>query len=373
MAGDSNSTIYRVRDLCFPGLELDLHKQDGFFELPNRSTIWLGGLEDKERVDKILGREYSSIYLNEASENSYGTYGIVKTRLAEVHPKIKQRFFADLNPVGKSHWTNRIFVEGVDPLSKLPLDDRENYATARLNPRDNIHNLSAEFLKSLEKLPEKQRKRFLDGVFVDEVEGALWTYEGIERNRRTLEDIPDARRKRVVVGVDPSGAANKDSNGDEIGIVVAALGHDGDGYILADRSVRCGPREWASIAVQAYYEFKADRIVAETNFGGAMVEETIKAVDRKVPVKVIHASRGKVVRAEPISALYEINRVHHVGRFGKLEDQFCAFSSAGYMGGDSPDHADAAIHALTDLMLGLQQMGSFHIPVVHSAPRNLPL
>ncbi len=351
LAGDANSTIGTVNKLCFPDLKLNEHKKDGYYDFPNGSTFWLGGLEDKERLDKILGREYSTIYLNEASEIPYASAAIAFTRLAEVKPEIKQRIFVDLNPVGKSHWTNRMFVEGRDPITLQPLARPEDYACARLNPQDNIHNLTPEFLESLASLPEKQRKRFFEGVFVDEVEGALWTYENIERNR-LAEKPEDIMFRRVVVGVDPSGAANKDSGGDEIGIVVAALGSDGHGYVLADRSIKCGPREWASVAVQAYREFKADRIVAETNFGGAMVEETIKAVDRNVPVSVIHASRGKVLRAEPISALYEQNKVHHVGRFGKLEDQFCAFSSTGYMGGDSPDHADAAVHALSDLILG---------------------
>ena len=234
------------------------------------------------------------------------------------------------------------------PCSRLKI--RRIIAGRFLNPPDNIANLSKEFLTSLENLPEKQRKRFYDGVYVDEVDGALWTYETIDLNRCQAEDIPEEKRAAVVVALDPSGAAGRDDlNADEIGIVVAARGFDGDCYILADRSCREAPAVWGRRAVMAFHEFRADCIVAESNFGGEMVRATIQAADRNVPVRLVTASRGKAVRAEPISVRYAQGQVHHAGRFGKLEDQFCAFSSAGYTGGGSPDHADAAIWALTHL------------------------
>lgn len=388
IAGDSNATLFVVASRCFDGLEFKPHRQDGYFELQNGSTIWLGGLDDQERVDKILGREYSSIYLNEASEIPYSSVLVALTRLAEKMPgfiypdddgyadadpwlKYRQRAFIDLNPVGKSHWTNRMFVEHRDPISMQPQEHPGNYLSSRLNPIDNIHNLTQEFMTYLASMPEKQRKRFLEGEYVDEVEGALWTYENIERNRRTQADIAGKHFKRVVVGVDPSGAANKeDKRSDYIGIVVAALAFDNQIFVLADRTARCGPAEWARIAVNAYHEFAADRIVAEDNFGGAMVVQTIREVERGVPVQRVHASRGKAVRAEPVSARYELNDVHHVGRFPELEDQLCAFSAAGYQGHDSPDRADALVWALTELMGGM--VLSFHVPVVASQPRNLP-
>lgn len=136
---------------------------------------------------------------------------------------------------------------------------------------------------------------------------------------------------------------------DEIGIVVAARGFDGDCYILADLSCRDTPVGWGRRAVAAFHEYSADCIVAESNFGGEMVRATIHAADRNVPVRLVTASRGKAVRAEPISVRYAQGQVHHAGRFGKLEDQLCAFSGAGFTGGGSPDHADAAVWALTHL------------------------
>ncbi|WP_026606967.1 phage terminase large subunit [Methylocapsa acidiphila] len=343
-------TLPQVMHLCYPNVRLKEHRQDGYFALPNGARIWIGGLDDKERVEKILGLEYSTVYLNEASQIPYSSALIALTRLAQLVPEVPQRAFFDLNPVGKTHWTNLLFGEKRDPISLQPLKSPKNYQREFLNPPDNAANLSPEFLASLAELPEKQRKRFLEGVYVDEVEGALWTYEGIDANRRQPEDIPEDQRMAVVVAVDPSGAAGRDDLGaDEIGIIVAARGSDGDCYILADRSCREAPAVWGRRAVVAFHEFRADCIVAESNFGGEMVRATIKAADPNVPVRLVVASRGKAVRAEPISVRYSQGQVHHVSRFAKLEDQLCAFSSAGYGGAGSPDHVDAAIWALTYL------------------------
>jgi hypothetical protein len=343
-------TLPQVMQLCFPYAPLKERRQDGYFELENGSRIWIGGLDDKDRVEKSLGLEYSTVFLNEASQIPYSSALIALTRLAQVAPKITQRAFVDLNPVSKTHWTNQLFGDKRDPVSMQPLKDPESYALAFLNPPDNIANLSAEFLTSLANLPEKQRKRFYEGVYVDEVDGALWTYGMIEVNRCAPGDIPLDKRAAVVIAVDPSGAAGRDDLGaDEIGIIAAARGCNGDAYILDDRSCREAPVVWGRRAVVAFHEYRADCVVAESNFGGEMVRATIQAADRNVPVRLVTASRGKAVRAEPISVRYAQGQVHHVGRFGKLEDQLCAFSGAGYSGSGSPDHADAAIWALTHL------------------------
>lgn len=344
-------TLPTVNRICFPNVKLTPHRQDGYWELPNKSQIWLGGLADKKEADKILGSEYVSIYLNEASQISYASFLTAETRLAQVCKGLKQRFFVDLNPVGKGHWTNALFGEHRDPVSGQPQKSPADYARAFLNPRDNAHNLSAEYIASLENLPERQRRRFYEGVYVDEVDGALWTYELIESTRCEPEDIPIDKRASVIIVVDPSGAASREDEGhDEIGIVVAARGQNGDAYILEDLSLRDGPAVWGRRAVTAYHNYAADCIVAESNFGGAMVEAVIKACDPNVPVRLITASRGKAVRAEPVSTRYFQKQVHHAGRFAKLEDQLCAFSQSGYTGSDSPDHADAAIWAVTFLL-----------------------
>ncbi len=203
-----------------------------------------------------------------------------------------------------------------------PLADPENYARAFLNPPDNAHTLAAEFLESLAHLPERQRRRFFEGVYVDELEGALWNYELIESCRCEPADIPEENRASVVLALDPSGAAGRDDlSADEIGLVVAARGLDGDCYILADLSCRESPAVWGRRAVTAFHEYRADCVVAESNFGGEMVRATIHAADPNVPVRLVTASRGKAVRAEPISVRYAQRQVHHAGRFAKLEDQ----------------------------------------------------
>lgn len=343
-------TLPNVARLCFPRLKLKEHRQDGFFELPNKSRIWIGGLDDKERVEKILGLEYVSIFLNEASQIPYASALIAFTRLAQTVPGLAQRAYVDLNPTSKAHWTHLLFGEKRDPVSMQPLADPDNYARAFLNPPDNAHNLSAEFLESLANLPERQRRRFFEGVYVDELDGALWSYEVIDANRCDLDEISEDKRAAVVVALDPSGAAGSDDLGaDEIGLVVAARGFDGDCYILADLSCREAPAVWGRRAATAFHDYRADCIVAESNFGGEMVRATIHAADPNVPVRLVTASRGKAVRAEPISVRYAQRQVHHAGRFTKLEDQLCAFTTAGYMGHASPDHADAAIWALTYL------------------------
>jgi hypothetical protein len=332
-------TLPAVVKRCFPGVKLTEHAQDGFFTLPNESEIWISGLDDKDRIEKILGKEFITIFLNEASQIPYSSFLVAMTRLAQVHPAIKQRCFVDLNPTGKKHWTNMLFGLGLDPISEQPIRNREAYGRAFLNPVDNAHNLSEEFIQSLTDMPEKQRKRFFEGLYQDEVEGALWNYEMIEKLRVPDSEIPPGMRQRVVIAVDPSGAkSSEDLASDEIGICVVAKGTNGHGYILADLSMRGSPQEWALRVVTAYEQYQADAIIAEANFGGAMVEAVIKAINPNVNVKMVTASRGKVIRAEPIAALYERGRVHHVGTFRKLEDQMCAFSTAGYQGGDSPDH-----------------------------------
>ncbi len=342
-------TLPKVFRLGFPGHVLKPHRTDGYFSLDNESEIWFGGLDEDARVEKILGKEYATIFFNECSQIPYASVLMALTRLAQVVKNAPQAAFYDLNPTNKGHWTNVLFGDLRDPVSRLPLDDPDDYKRLFLSPRDNPH-LTENYLKSLERLPERQRKRFYEGVYVDELDGALFTYEIIARARVT--EWPVERRSRVVVAVDPSGAAGRDDeSADEIGIIVAARGDDNHAYVLADRSLRDAPGAWGRAVVHAAAEFGADRIIAEENFGGAMVRAVIVAAGAGVKVEMVSASRGKVLRAEPVSALYELGLVHHVGRFAALEDQLCAFTTSGYRGEGSPDHADALVFALSELML----------------------
>lgn len=188
----------------------------------------------------------------------------------------------------------------------------------------------------------------LHGEMVDQVEGALWTRALLDRCRISGA-VPMA--KRIVVAVDPPAS----SGGDACGIVVAMLGVDDVAYVRADCSVEnASPERWARAVAQAAQGWQADRVVAEKNQGGEMVASVLRAADITLPVKLVHASRGKVARAEPVAALYEAGRVRHCGMFAELEDQLCGLMAGGdYEGpGRSPDRADALVWALSELMLG---------------------
>lgn len=188
----------------------------------------------------------------------------------------------------------------------------------------------------------------IGGELLEDLEGALWTRSLLEQSR---EDgaVPEAAR--MVVAVDPPAGAN----GDECGIIVAALGEDGIARVLADCSVQgASPAEWAQRVADVAREWSADRVVAEANQGGAMVGSVLRAADHALPIKLVHASRGKIARAEPVAALYAAGRVRHVGMFARLEDQLCGLLVGGsYAGpGRSPDRADALVWAMTELLLG---------------------
>lgn len=214
---------------------------------------------------------------------------------------------------------------------------------------DNAGNLAGSFLKKIRSRYEGTRlgRQEINAEILDDLPGALWTRKMFDDHRR--KDRPEMRR--VVVAVDPSGTGGEDDDGDSIGIVVAGLGMDGHGYVLADRTCKLSPDGWGRRAVQAYNEFKADRIIAERNFGGAMVEHVIRTRDKNVSYKEVTASRGKVVRSEPVAALYEQGRISHIGAFPELEDQCCLIGPDGFIGEGSPDRADALVWAMTELML----------------------
>lgn len=214
---------------------------------------------------------------------------------------------------------------------------------------DNAANLPPRFIAAMRRTfgGSTLGRQELDGELLLDVEGALWSRGLLETCRGAA---PDALA-RIVVGVDPPASAR----GDECGIVVCGLGADGAGYVLADCSLaRPSPESWARAVARAARAWGADRVVAEANQGGAMVASVLRAADCALPVKLVHASRGKVARAEPVAALYEAGRVRHAGMFAKLEDQLCGLlAGGGYEGpGRSPDRADALVWALTELMLG---------------------
>ncbi len=196
--------------------------------------------------------------------------------------------------------------------------------------------------------------------------GALWQQDWLDRDR--VERAPEL--KRIVISIDPAVTSGEDA--DETGIIVAGIDADRHGYVLEDLSGRYQPHEWAAVAIAAYRRHKADRIVAEVNNGGAMIEGTLRMVDSTVSYRGVHASRGKAIRAEPISALYEKRMIHHVGTFEKLEDQLCSFTSdfdrarSGY----SPDRLDALVWCFTELLVTGMAPMNFAPPIVVTRSRD---
>jgi phage terminase large subunit-like protein len=357
-------TFPKVMELCFPQITYKLDKSDWFAMLPNGSEIWFGGLDDKERSEKILGNEYATIFLNECSQISYSSYLILITRLAQVCTytmgnEIRQlslKMLLDENPPVMGHWTHKLFIEKKDPISKKPLGNPEDYASLLMNPADNAENLPKSYLARLENLPKRQRDRFWLGKFGDENENALWNDMVIEQSRVNGDDLPEM--VRIVVPVDPSGADDDENkNNDDIGIGVIGLGVDGNAYVLEDLTIKAGPGTWGKVVASAYERHEADRVIGEQNFGGAMVEFVVRAANPNISYKAVTASRGKTVRAEPISALHEQGKIKLVGRFDELEDELKGFTTTGYTGSRSPNRADWFVWGVTELFPGLAKRG----------------
>jgi hypothetical protein len=214
----------------------------------------------------------------------------------------------------------------------------------------NRRNLTPLFFERIINRYEDTRtgRQEIYAELLDEAEGALWTRQNIDANR--ISHQPELIR--VVVAIDPAVTSNEQS--DETGIIVAGIGLDElghpVGYVLADASGRYTPQAWATKAIALCREYQADRIVAEVNNGGEMVEFTLRTIDRTIPYRAVHASRGKAARAEPVAALYEQGKIKHVGMFVDLEDQLVGWEPLG--ADKSPDRLDALVWAMTELMLG---------------------
>lgn len=349
-------TLPKVIDICFPELKpfIKWNNTDFYIELPNGAQLWFAGLDDKERVDKILGREYMTIFFNECSEITYDTYNTVKSRLAQQCSYVNEKgdlvmgknmCLLDCNPTTSRHWTKILFLDKLDPMSetspKQPVRNPDRYAFTYIHPHENQENISKDYIEMLESLPPAQRKRFLDGIYADSSAFALWDDDIINKHRVTV--APPL--KRIVVSVDPAVTSHDES--DETGIIVAGIGWDNHLYPLDDRTGKYTPNEWAEAAVRAYDDWNADRIVAEVNQGGDMVETLVRSVRGNIPYTAVRATRDKRTRAEPVSALYYQGKCHHVGVLTQLEYQMTQWE--GKKGDASPNNIDALVWAAADL------------------------
>lgn len=348
-------TVPAVMEKCFPGCDYTINKTDWYVQLANKSEIWIAGLDDKERTEKVLGKEFITIYLNEASQIPYSSRNYAFTRLAQQVVDddgniLKRRMYYDCNPPTKAHWLYKLFYKKIEPDDNKALTNPDDYQAFRINPVDNVENLANGYLDGLQSQSARYRKRFLEGEFAEDNPNALFNDTDIDKWR--AETHPDL--VRVIVAVDPSGSGDEDNaDNDAIGIVVVGLGVDGNGYVLEDCTVKASPGVWGKVAASAYERHQASVVVGEANFGGDMVRFTIKTANPNIPYKAVTASRGKVQRAEPVSALYDQGKVRHVGQFRDLEEELYSFSTNGFMGERSPNRADALIWAVTELFYGI--------------------
>ena len=327
------------RNICW-----HFNKAENFFRFDNSSEIWLIGLDDGERADKILGKEFATIYFNECSELDYHSVQTALTRLAQNAPPLVNRAYYDCNPPGKDHWCYKLFVSKCDPVNRKALTDPDDYGVMQMNPPDNRCNLPENYIeKTLANLPEKERRRFLLGEWLDDTQGTLWNFTLIDRCRKTA--IPEL--ETIVIAVDPAVTSGESS--DHTGIVVAGSGYDGEYYILADESMQGTPWEWVHHVIYLWRKYQAEKVVIEVNNGGELFSALFAREAPDLQVKAVRASKDKYSRAEPVAAFYERNLVHHAGKFPELEEEMCSWKPGRNTA--SPDRMDALVWAVNELAL----------------------
>ena len=334
-------TLPAVMSLCFPEVKAVMNKTDWFMTLPNGSEIWLCGFDSAERVEKILGKEYSTIYFNEATDTDEDTVDTILTRLAE-NSGLELKAYYDCNPKSRKHWTYTKFFKG-ENQDGIAIKNASDYGYLKMNPKDNVKNLNPKYLQLLQGMSKKKRIRFLEGDFQDDIEGALWTSLNIEKAKnKKVKDI-----KKIVIAIDP--AVTNQANSDLTGIIACGLDIDNHGVVIEDVSGKFSPNDWAQRAVNLYHKHEAAYIVAEVNQGGDMVEAMIHNIDSTITVKKVRASKGKFARAEPVAACYERLEVRHCEGLDELETEMCEYVPLNSK--KSPDRMDAMVWGLTDLIV----------------------
>lgn len=343
-------TIPQVFKKAFPSIKYKENKQDYFFEFGEGSQLWIGGTDEKDRVEKILGTEWASILLNETSEQSYDTYETLLTRLNP--PKgVRPLYMMDQNPGNKRHWTFKKFHLLIDPITGQPLstEQKSRQSALLMNPRDNIDNLSEKYITILEGMSEAKRRRFLEGQYSDDTEKALWKRSWIQQTRKPK---PESGYTRIIVAIDPNVTDDKKAGNatDDAGIVAVAqykIGTDFHYDVLADETTP--GLSWGAVAIDLFKRLKADKIIAEVNQGGDLVQMNLRNYDRSIAdyhYDSVRATRGKEVRAEPVADLYRLGFAHHIGEFPDLENELCEWIPGE---GRSPNRLDALVWAVSYL------------------------
>lgn len=336
-------TAADARDVMVEGesglLAVHEKEQRPIYEPSKRRVTWPNGatatLYNATEPDQLRGPQHDLAWLDELAKWRYAqeTFDMLQFGL-RLGDKPRQCVTTTPRPT---------------PLIRYLLK-QERWVITRGSTYENRANLAPSFIKQIISRYEGTRlgRQELNAEVLDDAPGALWSRAKLDEGRRKKTDkLPDMQR--VVVAIDPAASSGNEEGQAETGIVVAGIGTDGRGYVLDDVSCRQSPNGWARQAVAAYDLYSADAIVAETNQGGEMVEQTLRSVRPSIPYIGVRASRGKVTRAEPVAALYEQGRVSHVGAFPALEDQMVLFTPLGIEGGTTADRTDALVWAMTEL------------------------
>lgn len=383
-----NKTLTEVFDVLLPGYlqrsDVKVSLSDMSVEMHTGSLIMFDGL-DENRLKKIDGNEYQTVWLNECNEFSYTHVSRLVGRMRGIKHRedgkeLRHKFFADCNPNSQADWEYKAFVLGINPADGDALVGHSKWVHQKLRPLANLHNVGADYIDNMRaSMSAADRKRYIDGdwasanpdatfseaMFVDHrIPKPPITVEGMERERTPEETLTMLAKRgielqRVTVAVDP--AVTADPKSDMSGITVQGLARlmnyetgqlEDHTYVLADESLRGTPDAVCAAVTTAYKQWGATRVIIEKNQGGLWLESTMRTHFPNVPLKFVTATAttgGKESRAEPVSAQYERGRVHHVGTLPELEMQMCDFGSAASRR-KSPDRMDAVVWGITELM-----------------------
>lgn len=331
-------TASAVRDIMIEGdsgiLTISIPDFRPLYEPSKRKLTWPNGAVaytfSAEEPDRLRGPQFQKMWCEELASWKYAESWDMAKLCLRLGPKPQTIITTTPKP-------KRVIKELINDKSCV-VSGGSTY--------ENILNLSPNFFKTIVKKYEGTTlgQQEIYAILLEELPNALWQRSTIANNRVSEVNLDELIR--IVVGIDPAGTSKESSA--ETGIMVCGIDSNGEGYVIDDLSCRKRPKGWASKSINAYYKYNADRIIAEVNFGGEMVESVIRNIDPNVSYKSIHASRGKRARAEPISALYEQGKIHHIGTFKDLEDQQCNFTPETKT---SPDRVDALVWCFTDLIL----------------------
>lgn len=331
-------TASAVRDIMIEGdsgiLTISIPDLRPLYEPSKRKLTWPNGAVaytfSAEEPDRLRGPQFQKMWCEELATWKYAESWDMAKLCLRLGPKPQAIITTTPKP-------KRVIKELINDKSCV-VSGGSTY--------ENIQNLSPNFFKTIVEKYEGTTlgQQEIYAILLEELPDALWQRSTIANNR--VSDINLDELIRIVIGIDPAGTKKETSA--ETGILVCGIDANGEGYVIDDLSCRKRPKGWASKGIGAYHRYKADRIVAEVNFGGDMVESVIRNIDPNVSYKSVNASRGKRVRAEPISALYEQGKIHHIGTFKDLEDQMCNFTPETKT---SPDRIDALVWSFTELIL----------------------